>query len=243
MDGLSPQAISRHLPPSSVGEVLPERKNHHDAHPRLWVGNLMSITHLADLVQKSTRDDGSTIPSERAFVTVISVLSNKNMIRFAADALQQQRPQHPTEDAKIPHNNSRCYNQTPMDIKHVIIPLKDTVDSDLMSALPNALLAIDEALGVDANEASFRDDAAFNHTTNACARDKTSTNDGNNHSSLRNENDFTCQTRVCLVHCAKGASRSVSLVIAYLLSRHSQRFRTFEDALSHVRSVQPQAMP
>ena len=49
--------------------------------------------------------------------------------------------------------------------------------------------------------------------------------------------------RICLVHCAKGASRSVSVVMAYLMSRHSDRFKSFDEALSHIRTVRPQASP
>ena len=38
-------------------------------------------------------------------------------------------------------------------------------------------------------------------------------------------------------------ARSVSVVIGYLLSRHSNRFKTFDDALRHVRTVRPMACP
>ena len=49
--------------------------------------------------------------------------------------------------------------------------------------------------------------------------------------------------RICLVHCAKGASRSASIVIGYLLSRYPDEFPSFDDALGHVRRVRPHALP
>jgi protein-tyrosine phosphatase len=53
----------------------------------------------------------------------------------------------------------------------------------------------------------------------------------------------TNEPRICLVHCAKGESRSVSVLVAYLLSRHSHAFGTFDDALRQIRNVRPQARP
>ena len=99
----------------------------------------------------------------------------------------------------------------------MVIPLKDTVESDLLSILPNVMEAIDAAL--DGN------------TINNPSKSGTVHSDDDN------------SKRVCLVMCAKGASRSVSVIIGYLLSRHSNRFKTFDDALKHVRTVRPMACP
>lgn len=98
-------------------------------------------------------------------------------------------------------------------INHVVIPLKDTVNSDLKSILPNAMSAIDEAL-FDHHRCSDIED--WHHNP---------------------------QTRICLVHCAKGKSRSVAIIVAYLLTRHSHSFTTFDEALRHIRTVRPQALP
>ena len=92
-------------------------------------------------------------------------------------------------------------------INHIVIPLKDTVDSDL-SLLPNALTAIDEALGNNVTLSS--------PSTNDCLPTEFDHDDEKYHN----------QRRICLVHCARGASRSVSVIVAYLLSRHSHAFNT-----------------
>ncbi len=51
------------------------------------------------------------------------------------------------------------------------------------------------------------------------------------------------EPRICLVNCAKGESRSVSVIVAYLLSRHSPTLSAFDEAPQHVRTVRPQAKP
>ena len=201
INGLSHDVVSRHMPSSSAGEVL----------PGLWIGNLMSVSHLDNLSQQSTSSDISSSNKslrKNVIITVISVLSNPNLIRFATDALEQQRLKYANNDAQ---------EVSIIDINHIIIPLKDAVDSDILSLLPNALESIDEAL----------------HGTNI---NSSSSSDGDN------ENSNNLQ-RICLVHCAKGASRSVSVVMAYLLSRHSVRFKSFDEALTHIRTVRPQAAP
>ena len=200
INGLSHDVVSRHMPSSSAGEVL----------PGLWIGNLMSVSHLDNLSQQSTSSDISSSNKslrKNVIITVISVLSNPNLIRFATDALEQQRLKYANNDAQF----------SLFDIHHVIIPLKDAVDSDIISVLPNALESIDEAL----------------HGTNI---NSSSSSDGDNNKSNNLQ-------RICLVHCAKGASRSVSVVMAYLLSRHSVRFKSFDEALRHIRTVRPQAAP
>ncbi|KAL7546783.1 hypothetical protein ACHAWF_010115 [Thalassiosira exigua] len=222
------------MPPCSAGEVL----------PGLWVGNLMSVSRIGDLVVDSfaankwapenhkgegSADDishGEDQPplESRALlgnaeveVTVISVLSDRRLIRLASDQIENQRLHHTKKNADedISRKNSMECNRVPFHFHlfhHAIISLKDTVESDLSSVLPSALQSIDEALGHGSTASMGR----------------------SNRNSKR---------RICLVHCAKGASRSVSVVIAYLLSRHSDRFKTFDEALNHVRRVRPQAMP
>lgn len=191
----------------------------------------MSVSRLGDLVQKAVGDTTSNRPFITVDITVVSVLSNPKLIQLATDTLNQQRQRlqlaknDKTGDANISPKNGLAPNVS-SDIRHVIIPLKDAVNSDLLSVLPNALTAIDEALGHHAN-----------HTTQVADLENDSKSTNNT-----NEDDYNLQ-RICLVHCAKGASRSVSVVIAYLLSRKSQEFKNFDEALEHVRTVRPQAMP
>ena len=196
MSSLSPEVLSRHMPQSSAGQVL----------SGLWIGNLMSVSHLDDIIHRTVSDSNTSSLSDNkktVVVTVISVLSNPNLIRLATDLIEKQRKKKDINDC----------NRT-IDIKHVIIQLKDTVDSDLTSVLPSALEAIDTVLGPNTNLQSTSDEK-------------------------RNDNF----QRICLVHCAKGASRSVSVVLAYLMSRQSNRFKSFDEALSHIRTVRPQASP
>mmetsp|Transcript_17037 Transcript_17037/g.26736 ORF Transcript_17037/g.26736 Transcript_17037/m.26736 type:complete len:146 (-) Transcript_17037:449-886(-) len=122
--------------------------------------------------------------------------------------------------------------------------MKDTVQSDLLSVLPNVLSAIDDALGRNTDKLSHRDDDVTNPTTSdACTKVQSQIiHDNTTGPAVRNDYGDSIEN-VCLVHCAKGASRSVSVLIAYILSRHPHRFKNFDDALAHVRSVQSQAMP
>jgi len=46
-----------------------------------------------------------------------------------------------------------------------------------------------------------------------------------------------------LVHCAAGISRSVTVVCAYLLRYHGDRFQSAEMAVSHVQKARPWASP
>ena len=199
MSSLSPEVLSRHMPQSSAGQVLSS----------LWIGNLMSVSHLDDIIHQSTTvcSDSNTSSlsdnKKEAVITVITVLSNPNLIRLVTDLIEKQRKKKDME----------YYNR--IDVKHVIIQLKDTVDSDLTSVLPSALEAIETALlGPKTNLQPTIDEKKNNNIQ-----------------------------RICLVHCAKGASRSVSIVMAYLMSRHSDRFKSFDEALSHIRTVRPQASP
>lgn len=208
-DGLSSEVVSRHLPQRSAGEVL----------PGLWVGNLMSVSHLGQLfVAKNPVDIGTcqSNDSRVTTITVISALSNPNLLKLTKSFIEKQRLQ---------------YGTTSTNINHVIIHLKDTVDSDLSSVLPDSLSAIDDALGhkIDDSTSSSRDES---ENKPAESDERHSTNEGK-----------SLQTKVCLVHCAKGSSRSVAIIIAYLLSRHPHQFKTFDEALTHVRTVRPQATP
>ena len=156
------------------------------------MGNLTAVVKLRDLASSS---DGGHQLNIKVIVTVISVLSNANLVRFASDAIEKQRGLADAGD-----------DGPELEIRHVTIPLKDVAESDLLAVLPDALAAIDSALGCDVAD--------------------------------------NCNSRrICLVHCARGASRSVSVVIAYLLSRHPDRFKTVDDALALVRTVRPQAEP
>ena len=144
MSGLSSEVLSRHIPKSSAGQVL----------SGLWIGNLMSVSHLDDIIQQSMTlcSDSNTSSlsdnKKEVVITVISVLSNPNLIRLATDLIKKQRNKKDTKDC----------NRT-IDIKHVVIELKDTVDSDLKSVLPSALESIDTALlGPNTNRQSTRDE-------------------------------------------------------------------------------------
>lgn len=161
---------------SAMGEVI----------PGLWVGNLICVSKMLQLVEENGNE---------THLTIISLLSNCNMIRLITDILEQYRLKNDT-------------NSHAIQIRHEIIELKDSAEENLSQVLPEALMLIDDALGIQ------------------------TTNIGN-----------ASEQRICLVHCARGASRSVSLVVAYLLSRHGSRFKSLEDALHHVRRVRPIAQP
>lgn len=170
---------------SAMGEVI----------PGLWVGNLMSVSKMIQLHKNSNKE---------THLTIISVLSNQNLIRLVSDILEQNRLNQPTDSDTNSHT---------IRIRHEIVELKDLAETDLLSVLPDALMLIDEALGCQTTSGSD------------CS------------------NSDTNQQRICLVQCARGASRSVSIVIAYLLSRHGSRFESFEDALQQVRRVRHVAQP
>jgi len=172
---------------ASMGEVI----------PGLWVGNLMSVSKILQLHERSNKE---------IHLTIISVLSNPNLVRLVTDILEQNRIKQATSNDES--SNAIC-------IRHEIIELKDLAETDLLSVLPGAMTLIDDAIVCQ--------------TASSCG------NCGRN-------NDIN-QQRICLVQCARGASRSVSIVIAYLLSRHGSRFTSFDDALQHVRRVRPLAEP
>ena len=172
----------------SAGEVI----------PGLWVGNLISVSKMLQLQENSNKE---------THLTIISVLSNPNLIRLVSDILEQNR-------LKLLATRNDANSHT-IRIRHEIIELKDLAETDLLPVLPHMLMLIDDALGC--------------HTTSSSGNDGIS-NDVN-------------QQIICLVHCARGASRSVSIVIAYLLSRHESRFKSFEDALQQVRRVTSVAQP
>lgn len=167
---------------SALGEVI----------PGLWVGNLISVSKMLQLHKNRNKE---------THLTIISVLSNQNLIRLVSDMLKQNRL-----NQSIPTSHA-------IRIRHEIIELKDLAESDLLSVLPDALLLIDEALGCQTPRGSD------------------------------SSNSDIPEQRICLVQCARGASRSVSIVIAYLLSRHGSRFKSFDDALQQVRRVRPVAQP
>eukprot|EP00956_Cyclotella_meneghiniana_P027381 scaffold61154_cov20-Cyclotella_meneghiniana.AAC.3 len=108
----------------------------------------------------------------------------------------------------ITHNS---YDVKTIDICHVQVPLRDSLDADLMTVLNETSASIDNALGMHPNHQP---------------------NPNNTH-----------DVRICLVHCAKGASRSVSIIIGYLLSRYPNDYPTFNEALECVRKVRLQSMP
>ena len=185
----------------SMGEVL----------PGLWVGNLMSVSKLLQ-----------TQAAPHLHLTIISVLSNQNLVRLVKDILEQYRLKQGTDDV----NCATC-------IRHEVIELKDVAESDLLlSMLPDALKLVDEALGHHQTISDNDNHDKSSHAISICDKSDNEENDINGQ-----------QRRICLVHCARGASRSCSVVIAYLLSRHRSRFKSFDEALQHVRRVRPVASP
>lgn len=188
----------------SMGEVL----------PGLWVGNLMSVSKLLQTQ--------AAPPHLHLTITIISVLSNQNLIRLVKDILEQHRLKQGTDGV---NNSATC-------IRHEVIELKDLAESDLLSMLPDALKLVDEALGHHQTISDNDNHDRSSHAIPICDK------------SDNEENDIDGrQRRICLVHCARGASRSVAVVIAYLLSRHRSRFKSFDEALQHVRRVRPVASP
>lgn len=231
-----------------AGEVIPGSG--------LWVGDIRSVSYIEDIVQISTNTHihhGKIQKNSNTSVrvTIVSVMSSVNLMKYVADLLgekqrdlqnKQQRPQnerqHRSIDVKLKDNNladvndaqndnigynkkqprvthvdqsHNLYDAKTIDINHVQVPLRDSLDADLMAALNETTASIDNALGIQ-------------------------------HNSQPNP-DNTHDVRICLVHCAKGASRSVSIIIGYLLSRYPNDYPTFNEALECVRKVRPQAMP
>jgi len=186
----------------SMGEVL----------PGLWVGNFVSVSEI--LNQSYERSDNKTL-----HLTIISVLSNSNLIHFVKGILEQHRLEQSTDS-----------NQT-IRVRHDILELKDSTEADLLSVLPNALTLIDDALAYQTTSSRDIDDSNCHTTATTISHNSDS------------RNNIVDQQRICLIHCARGASRSVSIVIAYLLSRHKSIFKSFDEALQQVRKVRPVAMP
>ena len=149
---------------TAMGEVI----------PGVWVGNLISVSKMLKLLHESSSNKEKEI-----HLTIISVLSNPNLIRLVFDILEQNRLKQ-----RSTHSDADSHT---LRIRHEIIELKVLAETDLLSVLPDALTLIDDALGCQT--ASGNDD------------------EGNNDNN---------QQRICLVHCARGASRSVSIVIAHL---------------------------
>jgi hypothetical protein len=223
--------------------------------PRLWVGDIRSVSYIEDLVTISTRNCHRSIevqekPKHTVTVTVISVMSSVKLLKYVSDLLEQKQeqlmndqqllhnePHQMGEDATSTEQNAASNDTTTNDgtiakemfdtqsktvntdfesikIHHMKVMLRDSMDADLMSTLKETSAFIDEALGCSLKTAQI------------------------NNSDITND-DF----RICLVHCAKGASRSVSVVIGYLLCRHPNEFSDFNKALEHVRKVRQHAMP
>jgi hypothetical protein len=90
----------------AAGEVL----------PGLWVGNLMSVYNLTRLIQHSNEN-------KEVVVTVISVLSNPNLISMATKALEEQR--------RLQNDDTIITS-----VNHIVIPLKDTVHSEFKLFYP-----------------------------------------------------------------------------------------------------------
>eukprot|EP00804_Cyclotella_cryptica_P023947 CCRYP_010075-RA/>CCRYP_010075-RA protein AED:0.06 eAED:0.06 QI:360/1/1/1/0/0/2/190/276 len=221
--------------------------------PNLWVGNIRSVSLIEELIRMSTercarhlenRKQDRTKQRAAVTLTVISVISNPNLLKFVADSLDERRKYflhqqqlHNEQKADTTTNGERdglecdasavekkaeqCEtvrsrrsgaidstitssennfvrteaNKTAdlrvsdffdIHIRHIEVPLRDSLDSDLMSILRESLATIDEALGVC-------HDSINGQCGNRFVDGKISV-----------EDDF----RICLVHCAKGCSRS-----------------------------------
>lgn len=206
-------AVLRH-----AGEVL----------PGLWVGDIRSVSFIDDLVRMSAKNEENQKPS--ATITVISVMSSTNLLKYLADLLEGKQKQMQQSGANESENNNNAasdnsHGLNSIDINHIKVSLHDSLDADLISVLRDTLPLIDEALGIP-------------HDTMQCTMSEQKDN-----TSSKTYNKSNHNVRVCLVHCAKGASRSVSIVIGYLLSRYPHDFQTYESALDHVRKVRIHAMP
>jgi len=148
--------------------------------PGLLVGNMTSIPKIDMFLEGHATDE--------SIVTILTVLSNQNLVRLATDFTDKLRSR----------NIFRRVN-------HIVISLRDSTDADLLGVLPETKNEIDTALDVSGSSKP---------------------------------------RRFCLVHCAKGESRSVSIVVAYLMVSFPDRFNSsFDKALNHVKKIYPRAQP
>ena len=147
--------------------------------PGLLVGNVTSIPKINLILGDRVTDE--------AIVTIVTILSNRNLVRLATDFADKLRAR-------------QIFRQ----VNHVVISLKDSADADLIGVLPETKREIDSALDLSGSS----------------------------------------DPRFCLVHCAKGESRSVSIVVAYLMASFPSRFNlSFDEALNHVKKTYPRAQP
>ncbi len=207
--------------------------------PGLWVGDLLSVSTDEIAASSSTSSSCSTTsdPGRKKVVTVITILFEKYYIDLAKGYFELQHRQREEVldiDDDVNDHLLKCRMNTTY-IKHVVFSLEDKSDADLLAMLPSALEAIDEALGVNIERplSSSPIDIASSDIENL----------GTKSAIPPISDDDDSPERICLVHCFKGMSRSVSVIIAYLLSRHSHRFKCFEEALQHVRNERPIACP
>lgn len=108
-------------------------------------------------------------------------------------------------------SNLKNFNDEPWTVygrayRHLVIDVDDVEDANLLVELPRAVRFIDEALRVDAHAGASNED------------ERGASLQGRTGSPQRGGGE------AIFVHCAAGKSRSVAVILAYLLSRYPSRF-------------------
>ena len=215
------------------------------------MGDIRSVSFIKNLVRLSIKryhlDDAKGNTGEQkanVTVTVISVMSSVNLLKYVADLLEEKQKlyeqkkqlqidgdadQQPLEKQrrvacnisaiKDEHSTDNivpdCADDTSdkltglkdsisrdlssfddIQFDHVKVPLRDSLDTDLMTVLSETLDKIDNALGLS-------------HSANIDTSDI--------HCQCNDSTTVRNHVRICLVHCAKGANCSTSIVVGYFI--------------------------
>jgi predicted protein tyrosine phosphatase len=188
-------------------------------YPGLWIGNLKSVGYLSHVV---TDDTCPGTRSPTPMWTVISILESEILFQWV-------RQRCAAADHSMVH-------------RHVEWKLADSSNAEFLSPkLHSILLEMDAALGGTTVTADRGEQRNRFHSN-----ERDVENDSRNCSP--DEATVACDPHAsppshghCLVHCAKGCSRSAAVCAAWLLTR--RKATTVDQALTMLRAVRPTAHP